>query len=80
MSTQRMALLTNKKQNALKISRRDIAQLIANNKIESAAIKVEGVIREQKLLTAFEQLSLHAELLAQRIGFLSSQKWVSQKR
>jgi vacuolar protein sorting-associated protein IST1 len=77
MSVQRMNLLTSKKTNALRVTRREIAKLIADGKTESAEIKVEGVIREQRLLLAMEKLALHVELLIQRVQLLASQRYAA---
>ena len=43
MASQRLAMLMNKKRNAVKVQQREVAQLLAQKKEESARIKVEHV-------------------------------------
>lgn len=43
MAGQRLNMLINKKRNAVKIQKREVAQLLAQKKEESARIKVEHV-------------------------------------
>jgi hypothetical protein len=66
----RVKLLRNKKANALVIMRRDIADLLVADKHDSAAVRVEAVLREEALLDAFELLDLHCELLVVRLPLI----------
>ena len=47
MGSQRMKAHVSKMENAMIKTKRGIAQLIAEDKIQSARIKVEGVLREE---------------------------------
>merc|ERR1712228_834557 len=44
-----------------------IAQLIAEDKIQSARIKVEGVLREENLMRVYEWLQMMLDLIHQRV-------------
>ena len=66
----RVKLLRNKKTNALVTMRRDIADLLVAGKHDSAAVRVEAVLREEALLDAFELLDLHCELLVVRLPLI----------
>ncbi|KAI3632652.1 hypothetical protein MIR68_009294, partial [Amoeboaphelidium protococcarum] len=52
--------------------RKEIANLVADGKHESARIKVESVIREDYLIEAFEVLSLLCEILIARFGLIDN--------
>ena len=54
----------------LKILRREIGDLLKTGKSESAAIRVETVLREEALLRAFDLLELYLELISVRAGLL----------
>lgn len=54
--------------------RRVIGQLLKDGKRESAWVRVEGIIREQNLMTAYEILELYLELIAVRIQLLERNK------
>ncbi|KAK9836864.1 hypothetical protein WJX74_009825 [Apatococcus lobatus] len=66
----RIKLLRNKKLIALKTMRKEVADLLRINKQESARIRVEGVIRENLMLQAFEILQLYLELLSIRMALI----------
>eukprot|EP01091_Cochliopodium_minus_P012395 TRINITY_DN3741_c0_g1_i1.p1 TRINITY_DN3741_c0_g1~~TRINITY_DN3741_c0_g1_i1.p1 ORF type:complete len:344 (-),score=96.54 TRINITY_DN3741_c0_g1_i1:611-1642(-) len=76
LSIHRMNLLKNKKQNAIQMGERDIAQLLKSDKTELARIKVESLIREDMIIQAFEILELFIELLHTRMAMLKMQKTV----
>ncbi|XP_026682029.1 IST1 homolog [Diaphorina citri] len=57
-------------------SRKEIADFIANNKIERAKIKVEQIIREDYLVEAIEILENYCEILISRFGLLENSKSV----
>jgi len=56
--------------------RREIAELLASGKEESARIRVEAVHREENLLVAFELLELFCELLSVRIAMIAQERSV----
>ncbi|CAM9745312.1 unnamed protein product [Pylaiella littoralis] len=76
MSITRLSLLVNKKANHIKISKKEIARLLADGKEEKARIKVEQVIREDFTIEAYDILELHCELVAERMRLVASQKEV----
>lgn len=72
MCVSRMTMLTNKLNNQLIIEKKQIANLLNDNKDESARIRVESIIHTRNLINVFELLSLMCELLSTRIGLISS--------
>lgn len=56
--------------------RREIAELLAAGKEDSARIRVESVHREENLLVAFELLELFCELLSVRIAMIAQERSV----
>ena len=68
----RVKLLKNKKRVALQALRREIAELMRAGKYDSARVRVEGVLREEAMLEAFEVLDLFCELLVVRLPLISS--------
>jgi len=72
MAITRLNLHTSKLTNENKIAQRKVAELLVNEKENSARIKAEGVIHEREHLVAFEVLALHCELLTQRIGLIAA--------
>lgn len=72
----RIKLLRNKKVLAVKTFRREIAELLAGGKEDSARIRVESVIRENNMLSAFEILELFCELLQVRMALIQQSKTV----
>jgi vacuolar protein sorting-associated protein IST1 len=67
---QRLRTLQGKKEAQAKASRRDIATLVEKGKIETARIKVEGIILEDIHVELLEILELYCELLLARFGVL----------
>ncbi|KAJ4472469.1 DUF292-domain-containing protein [Lentinula edodes] len=70
LSVQRLRTLQEKKEAQAKSARRDIASLVERGKIETARIKVEGIIGEDIHLELLELLELYCELLLARFGVL----------
>ncbi|KAL0951788.1 hypothetical protein HGRIS_008458 [Hohenbuehelia grisea] len=70
LSVQRLRTLQQKKEAQAKAARRDIASLIERGKIETARIKVEGLINEDIYVELLELLELYCELLLARFGLL----------
>jgi len=67
----RIKLLRNKREIQ---QRRHVGQLLKEGKNEYAWIRVEGIIREQNLLAAYEILELYLELIAVRVELLDKSK------
>ncbi|KAJ3240647.1 Vacuolar protein sorting-associated protein ist1 [Chytriomyces hyalinus] len=70
LAINRLKLLQQKKSAANKNARRDIAQLLAASKDDSARVRVELVIREDCAVEALEIVELYCELLLARFGLL----------
>uniref|UniRef100_A0A7S0X2A6 IST1-like protein n=1 Tax=Mantoniella antarctica TaxID=81844 RepID=A0A7S0X2A6_9CHLO len=74
----RIKLLRNKKAQSLKAMRREVGNLMAGDKTDSARVRVEGVMREEANLEAMEVLDLFCELLIVRIPLIESSKDLPQ--
>ncbi|EPZ35385.1 DUF292, eukaryotic domain-containing protein [Rozella allomycis CSF55] len=70
LAINRIKLFQSKKQSLNQNQRREIADLLENNKIESAKIRVENIIREDYMLEVLEILQLYCETLIARFGLL----------
>lgn len=70
MAITRLNMQKNKRENQLKLQKREIANLLAQNKNESARIKVEAVIRDAYMIEALELLTLFIDLLSTRLQLL----------
>jgi len=66
----RVKLQKTKKANLVTNQKREIAELLKTGKDESARIKVEGVIREDFIVEAYEILELFCELVMARLGVI----------
>ena len=58
MASIRIAQQTNKKTQLIKGLKREIAQLLADNKEEKARIRTEHIIREDFVMEVYETISL----------------------
>ncbi|KAJ3905843.1 DUF292-domain-containing protein [Lentinula edodes] len=74
LSVQRLRTLQEKKEAQAKSARRDIASLVERGKIETARIKVEGIIGEDIHLELLELLELYCEVLLARFGVLDQKR------
>lgn len=70
LAVQRLRTLQQKKEAQAKSSRRDIATLLERGKVETARIKVEGLINEDVHVELLELLELYCELLLARFSLL----------
>lgn len=66
LSSQRCALLQEKKNAMAKKERREIASLIERGKLETARVKTEGLIGEDIAVELLEIMELYAEMLIVR--------------
>ncbi|KAJ1998228.1 Vacuolar protein sorting-associated protein ist1, partial [Coemansia thaxteri] len=57
-------------------ARREIAPLLENGKIESATIRVEGIIREDYTVEALEMVELFCEMLSARVGLVDQSRTI----
>jgi vacuolar protein sorting-associated protein IST1 len=74
MGVQRIQIANNKRTTAVKIQKREVANLLADKKDEKARIKVEHIIRDDFLIEAYELIELLCELLHERIRQVTNSK------
>ncbi|GAA5976068.1 hypothetical protein JCM10908_005375 [Rhodotorula pacifica] len=74
LSRERLRLLQQKKTQVAKQTRREVAALLEKRKLESARIKVEGLLAEDLYVELLEVLELYCELLLARFGLLETVK------
>ncbi|XP_039165842.1 uncharacterized protein LOC120292047 [Eucalyptus grandis] len=74
LAASRLKLLRNKKEVQVKQMRRDLAQLLESGQDQTARIRVEHVVREEKMMAAYELVELFCELIAARLPIIESQK------
>ncbi|POY72425.1 hypothetical protein BMF94_4251 [Rhodotorula taiwanensis] len=74
LSRERLRLLQQKKTQMAKQTRREVAALLDKGKLESARIKVEGLLAEDLYVELLEVLELYCELLLARFGLLETVK------
>lgn len=74
LSINRLKMLQAKKNSLNQHQRREIATLLEKNKVESARIRVEHIIREDLVMEAMEILELYCDLLLARFGLLEQYK------
>ncbi|XP_075509715.1 uncharacterized protein LOC142546093 [Primulina tabacum] len=70
----RLKLLRNKKEIQVKQMKREIAQLLESGQDRTARIRVEHVIREEKMMAAYDLLEIYCELIVSRLPIIESQK------
>ncbi|KCV73132.1 hypothetical protein H696_00680 [Fonticula alba] len=70
----RLKLLYNKKRVMVDAQRREIAELLRNNKENSARIRTEQIIREDYMLESIEQVEALCQLLLSRIQLIDLSK------
>jgi vacuolar protein sorting-associated protein IST1 len=70
----RIKLLRNRREIQLKQMRRDIAKLLETGQEATARIRVEHIIREEKMMAAQEILELFCELIAVRLPIIETQR------
>ncbi|MQL89903.1 hypothetical protein Taro_022477 [Colocasia esculenta] len=74
LAVARIKLLKNKREVQVKQMRRDLAQLLETGQDQTARIRVEHVIREEKTMSAYELIELYCELIVARLAIIESQK------
>ncbi|CAL4974476.1 unnamed protein product [Urochloa decumbens] len=74
MAVARIKLLRNRKEVAARQMRREVAQLLEANQDMTARIRVEHVIREEKLMRAYDLIEVYCELIVARLSIIDSQK------
>ncbi|PIM98263.1 Spindle pole body protein [Handroanthus impetiginosus] len=74
LAESRLKLLRNKKEVQVKQMKREIAQLLESGQDHTARIRVEHVIREEKMMAAYDLTGIYCELLIARLPIIESQK------
>ncbi|OCF61689.1 hypothetical protein L486_01347 [Kwoniella mangroviensis CBS 10435] len=72
LSIQRLRTLQEKKLALAKASRREIADLLNKNRIETARLRVEGLVQDDIYVELLEVLELYAETLQARFNLLDT--------
>ncbi|KAL3535653.1 hypothetical protein ACH5RR_004114 [Cinchona calisaya] len=74
LSASRMKLMKNKKVVQVKQMKRELAQLLDSGQDQTARIRVEHVIREEKMMAAYDLIDIYCELIVARLPIIESQK------
>ncbi|OWM66105.1 PHD finger protein rhinoceros [Punica granatum] len=74
LAVSRAKLLKNKKEVVVKQLKRELAQLLESGQDQNARIRVEHVVREEKMMAAYELIEIFCELIAIRLPIIESQK------
>ncbi|WRT69397.1 uncharacterized protein IL334_006381 [Kwoniella shivajii] len=72
LSIQRLRTLQEKKLALAKLSRREIADLVGKGRIETARLRVEGLVQDDIYVELLEVLELYVETLQARFNLLDS--------
>ncbi|KAL1536214.1 IST1 isoform X1 [Salvia divinorum] len=70
----RIKLLRNRREIQIKQMRREIAKLLETGQEASARIRVENILREEKMMAAQEMVELFCELITARLPIIDAQK------
>ncbi|XP_051114340.1 uncharacterized protein LOC127239978 [Andrographis paniculata] len=70
----RAKLLRNKKEAQVKQMRREISQLLESGHEQTARIRVEHVVREEKMMAAYDLIEIYCELIVARMQVIETQK------
>ncbi|KAG6421051.1 hypothetical protein SASPL_117600 [Salvia splendens] len=74
----RLKLLRNKKEAQVNQMRREISVLLESGQDQTARIRVEHVIREDKMMAAFDLIRIYCQLIVARLPIIESQNYVDQ--
>ncbi|KAI3801190.1 hypothetical protein L1987_29294 [Smallanthus sonchifolius] len=74
LATSRIKLMKNKKGVQINQMKRDLAQLLETGQERTARIRVEHVIREEKMVAAYDLIEIYCELIVARLPIIESQK------
>ncbi|XP_039004860.1 uncharacterized protein LOC120132097 [Hibiscus syriacus] len=70
----RIKLMKNKREAQVQHLKRELAQLLESGKDQTARIRVEHVVREEKTVAAYNLLEIYCELIVARMPIIESQK------
>lgn len=74
MAVHRIAIVKNKKLTTIRTTKAQIAALLRDGKEEKCRIQVEGLIREDFTVEAYEVLELLCDLLSERMSLIVAEK------
>ncbi|TXG61524.1 hypothetical protein EZV62_012887 [Acer yangbiense] len=74
LAASRIKLMKNKRDVQVKQLKKELAKLLESGQVQTARIRVEHVVREQKIMAAYELLEIYCELIAARLPMIESQK------
>ncbi|KAH6818284.1 hypothetical protein C2S51_001887 [Perilla frutescens var. frutescens] len=74
LAAARLKLLKNKKEVQVKQMKRELAQLLESGQDQTARIRVEHVIREEKMMAAYDLVEIYCELIVARLPIIETQK------
>lgn len=74
LAVSRIKLLRNKRDAQVKQLKRELAKLLESGQDQTARIRVEHVVREEKTMAAYELVEIYCELIAARLPIIESQK------
>ncbi|XP_042424508.1 uncharacterized protein LOC122012126 [Zingiber officinale] len=74
LAVSRIKLLKNKREEMVKLMRRNLAQLLESGQEQTARLRVEHVIREEKTTSAYELIEIYCEIIDSRLPIIESQK------
>nr|XP_043627237.1 uncharacterized protein LOC122598815 [Erigeron canadensis] len=74
LATSRIKLMRNKKGVQIIQMKKELAQLLESGQDRTARIRVEHVIREEKLVAAYDLIEIYCELIVARLPIIESQK------
>lgn len=74
LATSRIKLLKNKKAEQVKQLKRELAKLLESGQEQTARIRVEHVVREEKMMAAYDLIEIYCELIVARLPIIESQK------
>ncbi|KAK4270295.1 hypothetical protein QN277_023348 [Acacia crassicarpa] len=74
LAVSRIKLLKNKREAQVKQLKRELAQLLQSGQDQTARIRVEHVVREEKTMAAYDLVEIYCELIAVRLPMIESQK------
>ncbi|PWA80393.1 hypothetical protein CTI12_AA197460 [Artemisia annua] len=74
LATARIKLMRNKKGAQVIQMKKELAQLLAAGDDRTARIRVEHVIREEKMIGAYDLVEIYCELIVARLPIIESQK------
>ncbi|KAK9072009.1 hypothetical protein SSX86_008441 [Deinandra increscens subsp. villosa] len=74
LATSRIKLMRNKKLAHIVQIKKELAQLLESGQDRTARIRVEHVIREEKMVAAYDLIEIYCELIVARLPIIESQK------